>query len=304
MTQLAISIPQSFTDGSFDAAAMRTYLVRAEALGFHSAWTQESIIGLAPELDPVDLLTYAAACTERLRLGCAVMLTTLRSPVHLAKSMSTIDQMSGGRLEVGVGLGGRADVFPAFGVDPGTQVARFVEGLQVMKALWTEPSVTLEGRFWQLRGARMEPKPFQKPHPPVWFGANHPNALRRAVRLGDAFIGAGGTSTAQFLEQVQTVRQALEEAGRDPASFPIGKRVYIMVDDDRARAKQRAAEWFQRRYGRSGMEDQVAVWGTPDECVEGLRQVTGAGIELLLLTALGHHAEQLERYAAEIRPNL
>src|SRR5215470_4756942 len=167
---------------------MRAYLTRAEQLGFEGAWTQEQVMGTLPLLGSVEILSYAAACIERLRLGCAVLVTTLHSPVHLAKSLSTLDQLSRGRLEVGVGTGGRR-MFSAFGVDPETYVSRFTEGLALMQALWTEPQVTFKGRFWQLDDAAIEPKPFQKPAPPVWFGANQPPALRRAVRLGDGFFG-------------------------------------------------------------------------------------------------------------------
>jgi probable F420-dependent oxidoreductase len=301
--RLAISIPQTVADGTFDPAALRAYLRRAEELGFESAWTQKAILSQVPTLDPVDMLTYAAACTERLRLGCAVLLTALRSPVHLAKSLSTIDQLSHGRLEIGVGLGGQTDVYPAYGADAGTRVARFNEGLQVMKSLWTQPRTTFEGRFWQLRDAPMEPKPFQKPHPPIWFGANHPNALRRAVRHGDGFFGAGSQTTEQFMEQVRTVRSLLAEAGRDPAGFPIAKRVYVIVDDDRERAARGLADWFQRRYGRPGLE-RVAVWGPASECAERLREVAAAGAERILLTAPFDEAEQLERLASEVVPRL
>jgi alkanesulfonate monooxygenase SsuD/methylene tetrahydromethanopterin reductase-like flavin-dependent oxidoreductase (luciferase family) len=94
----------------------------------------------------------------------------------------------------------------------------------------------LEGRFWQLENVSMEPKPLQKPHPPLWFGANHPNAIRRAVELGHGFIGAGSSSTASFAENVQNLRCFLQEAGRDLSTFPVGKRVYIHVDRDRERA--------------------------------------------------------------------
>jgi alkanesulfonate monooxygenase SsuD/methylene tetrahydromethanopterin reductase-like flavin-dependent oxidoreductase (luciferase family) len=231
------------------------------------------------------------------------MLTALRSPVHLARRMSTLDQLSRGRLIVGVGLGARTDIYPAFGADASTRVARFNEGLRLMKALWTEPRVTFEGRFWQVSEAPMEPKPFQKPHPPIWFGANHPQALRRAVRHGDAFIGAGSATTAQFAEQVRTIRRLLAEAGRDPAGFPISKRVYIAVDEDEQRVAGRVREWFQMRYGRPGME-QGAVWGPPATCLERLREVIEAGAQLILLDAPFDHAEQLERFASEIAPGL
>jgi probable F420-dependent oxidoreductase len=301
--RVAISIPQFVADGGFDPAAFRAYMARAEALGFDSAWTQEATLGASPVLSPMETMTYAAACTERIRLGCAVFVTPLHSPVHLAKALSTLDQVSRGRLEVGVGTGGRGRMFSAFAVDPGPLPARFTEGLRLMKALWTEPRATFEGRFWQLEDATMEPKPFQKPHPPIWFGANHPAALRRAVRHGDGFFGAGSTTTARFAEQVRIVREALAEAGRGPAGFRIAKRVYIHVDDDAERARREVAEGLQRIYGRTGLE-AVAVSGPPDACVEGVREVAEAGAELVLFTLLVDPAEQMERLAAAVVPRL
>ncbi|HET7049899.1 MAG TPA: LLM class flavin-dependent oxidoreductase, partial [Solirubrobacteraceae bacterium] len=217
----AISIPQYVGDDGFDAAGFRAHLTRAEQLGFHSAWVQEQILGLgsAPTLDPLGAMTYAAACTERLRLGCAVFVTPLHNPVHLAKAIATLDNLSHGRVEVGVAAGGAARPFAAFGIDPSVPVTRFNEGLELMTACWSEPEITFDGRFWQLDGASMEPKPVQRPHPPIWIGGNHPNALRRAARLGDGFFGAGSQSTAQFAQQIPVVREALAELGRDASSF-------------------------------------------------------------------------------------
>jgi probable F420-dependent oxidoreductase len=303
--RFAISIPQHLADGGFGPAALRAYLARAEELGFHSGWTQEHVLGTMPYLGPVETLTYAAACTERLRLGCAVFITTLHSPVHLAKSLSTLDQISRGRLEVGVGTGGRR-MFSAFGVDPETYVSRFTEGLALMRALWTEPQVTFEGRFWQLDDAAMEPKPFQQPGPPVWFGANQPPALRRAVRLGDGFFGAGSTTTGRFAEQVQIVRDELAQRGADPAGFPIAKRVYIAVDDDAGRGRERMGAALSRLYGFFGVKDMtpVSVYGPPAACVQGLREVAAAGAEMILLNPLFDDAEQMERLAAEVMPQL
>jgi probable F420-dependent oxidoreductase len=303
--RFAISIPQQFADGTFDPAAMRAYLTRAEELGFASAWAQEQVIGTLPLLGPVETLTYAAACTGRLRLGCAVLVTSLYGPVHLAKSLSTLDQLSLGRLDVGIGTGGRR-MFSAFGVEPESFVARFTEGLGLMRALWTEPRVDFDGRFWQLTGAAMEPKPFQKPGPPIWFGGSHPAALRRAIRLGDGFFGAGSVTTKQFADQVQALRDALAEQDRDPARFPIAKRVYIAVDDDAERARTGIGAALDRVYGFFGSRDltPVAVCGTPDDCARGLREVADAGAGLILLNPLFDDAQQMERLAAEVMPKL
>jgi probable F420-dependent oxidoreductase len=301
--RLAISIPQFLADGTFDPAGFRAYLARAEALGFSSAWTQEQVLGSHPQLSPIETMAYAAACTERIRLGCAVLVTTLHNPIHLAKRLSTLDQLTRGRVEVGVALGGRSEILPAFGVDPATRVARFTEGLRLMKALWTEPRVTFEGRFWRLENADVEPKPFQKPHPRVWFGASHPAALRRAVTYGDGFFGAGSSSTEQFAGQVQTLRDLLREAGRNPAAFPIAKRVYIAVDDDVERARERVGSAFEGIYGRSGLE-HLAIYGPPDHCVRALHEVGEAGAELILFTTLFDEREQMESLASEVVPHL
>ena len=131
----AISIPQFVSDGEFDPAGFRAYMARAEALGFESAWTLEQPLGMMPFLSPLQTMSYAAACTQRIRLGCVVFVTPLHSPVHLAKDLSTLDQLSRGRIDIGVGTGGRQRMFSAFQVDPTSLVARFNEGLQVMKAL-------------------------------------------------------------------------------------------------------------------------------------------------------------------------
>src|SRR5438270_1268317 len=198
--RFALSIPQRVADGTFDPARLRDYLIRAESLGFHSAWMQEAVLSSAPTLAPLELMTFAAACTEQLRLGCAVFVSPLHHPVHLAKRISTLDQLSRRRIEVGMATDGDGRMFSAFEVDPTRLVARFIEGLRLMKACWTEPRITFSGRFWQLDGASQEPKPFQKPHPVLWIGGNHPAAVRRVVRYGDGFFGAGSSTTAQFAQ--------------------------------------------------------------------------------------------------------
>jgi probable F420-dependent oxidoreductase len=303
--RFAIAIPQFYSDGEFDPGAFQAYLGRAEELGFDSAWTQEQLLGAWNQLAPIETMTYAAACTRRLRLGCTVFVSTLYSPVHLAKSLSTLDQLSRGRIEIGVGTGGPGRPFAAFGVDPRRYVARFTEGIELMKALWTQPRVTFDGEFWQLQDEAMEPKPFQKPYPPLWFGAASEPALRRAVRRGDGFFGAGSTPTARFAEQVAVVRAALAEAGRPAESFPIAKRVYVAIDDHAERARERINAALTELYGRRVEAiEAAAVAGTAADCVRGLHQVAEAGAELILCTALFDQAEQMEQLAAAVIPKL
>ncbi len=302
----SIPIPQFVDDGSFDPDAFRAYLRRAEALGFESAWTLEQVFGSAPLVSPIEAMTYAAACTERLRVGCVVFVSPLHQPVHLAKALSSLDQLSRGRLEIGVGTGGRLRPFSAFEVDPDAGlVARFNEGLRLMKLLWTEPQVTHDGQFWKLERQSMEPKPFQKPFPPIWFGASAPAALRRAVRQGDGFFGAGSSTTAAFGEQVSIVRHELEQMGRDPSGFRIAKRVYLTVDDDPDQARKQMAAGLIRIYGDFGRQlEPVAVTGPPNACIEALREVAAAGAEMILLNQAFDQADQMERLAAEVMPDV
>src|SRR3954469_25446201 len=217
--RFAISIPQQ-DHGSFDGDGVKAYLARAEELGFEGGWVMENVIGATPQLAPLEVLAYAAACTERLRLGVAVLVSSLHDPIQLASAITAVDRLSHGRLDVGVSPGGGFRKFEAFGVDPVTFVSRFTEGLELMKAAWSdEEKVTFHGKFRELDALPISPKPVQRPHPPIWFGGSAPKALARAVRHGDAFLGAGSTPTSKFAEQVPVIRRELEEQGRDASGF-------------------------------------------------------------------------------------
>jgi probable F420-dependent oxidoreductase len=302
--RFAISIPQYARDSRFDDHAFRAYLRRVEELElFESAWVQEQVIGAADSLAPLQTLTYAAACTERLRLGCAVFVLPLHNPLHLAKAISSLDCLSHGRVEVGVATGGRGRPFGAFGVDADRPVARFNEALGLMKACWMEREINFDGRLWKLQGAFMEPKPVQKPHPPVWFGGSAPAGMRRAVRHGDGFMGAGSQTIAQFAAQVMVVREERSAQGREPDAFRIGKRVYVHVEDDAARGRKRLEDALTRHYGRGGWSEHILA-GPAEACAAGIRAVADAGAELILLNPLVEDAQQLERLAAEVIPAL
>jgi alkanesulfonate monooxygenase SsuD/methylene tetrahydromethanopterin reductase-like flavin-dependent oxidoreductase (luciferase family) len=295
--------------GGLAGSGLRDYLARAEELGFEGGWVLEQTVGEAPLLAPLELLAYAAACTERLRLGVAVLVSSLHDPLQLASAVTAVDRLSHGRLDVGVAPGGGFRAFAAFGVDKATYISSFTEGLELMKAAWSdEPRVTFAGRFRQVDGLPVQPKPVQRPHPPIWFGGQARKALARAVRHGDAFLGAGSSSTATFVEVVKTVRHELSEQGKDPANFSIGKRVYLMIDDDPAKARERVLAGLHRIYGAMPGLDTVPVSGTTDDVVAGLREVIDAGAEMILLNPVGRDLaedrEQMERLAAEVIPQL
>lgn len=308
--RFSISIPQRAADG-FDAEGTASYLARAEELGFEGGWTLEQIVGPAPSLAPLPLLSWAAAHTTRLRLGVAVLITSLHDPLQLASEITAVDQLSNGRLDVGVGHGGNFRPFSAFGVEKATFVSYFSEGLELMKAAWSDaPAVTFHGRFRDVDGLPIQPKPAQRPHPPIWFGGSATKAVARGVRLGDAFMGAGSSTTAGFAEAVKVVRRELDEQDKDATTFRIAKRVYLTVDDDAARARERVLAGLHRIYGDlPGLDlPAVPVSGTVDDVVRGLREVIDAGAQMILLNpvgaSVGEDLEQMERLAAEVIPQL
>jgi probable F420-dependent oxidoreductase len=306
--RFSISIPQLDLDG-FDDAGVKDYLARAEELGFEGGWTLEQVVGGSPGIAPLPMLAYAAACTTRLRLGVAVLITSMHDPLQLASTITAVDRLSHGRVDVGVGHGGKRRPFSAFGVEKETFVSYFTEGIELMKAAWSDDdTVTFHGRFRDVDGLVIQPKPVQRPHPPLWIGGTAPKALARAVRLGDAFMGAGSSTTSTFTEAVKTVRRELDEQGRDATRFTIAKRVYLTVDDDAGRARERVLAGLHRIYGNMrGIED-VPVSGTPDEVARGVREVIDAGAEMVLLNPVGatvaEDREQMERLAAEVIPQL
>ena len=297
-----IAIPQVFSDGPVDMALVHQWSTRAEALGYQSLWVQEGILGDVPVLEPLSLLSYVSAITQNVRLGTSVMVAPLRNPVQLAKILGSLDVMSDGRLIVGIGLGNRMEDYSTFGLSSDKRVRRFVEIMDVMKALWTQPEAHYQGQFWQLEGTAMQPKPKQKPHPPIWIGARHPSALRRAVRHTDGWMGAGSSSTDQFIEGVGHLRMYLEEAGRDPASFSVSKRVYVAIDNDARRAETRLKEWFGQRYKNADMGSEVSVWGSISQCTDGIAKIIEGGAEMVMLNPVFEHNEHLEALAQEVIP--
>jgi probable F420-dependent oxidoreductase len=306
--RFSIAIPQLDSD-TFDAPGLRSYLARAEELGFEGGWVLEQTVGQAPLLAPLELLAYCAACTERLRLGVAVLVTSLHDPLQLASAATAVDRISHGRLDIGVGTGGGFRSFAAFGVEKATYISYFIEGLELMKAAWSDESrVTFHGRFRDVDDLPIQPKPVQRPHPPIWFGGSAPKALARAVRHGDSYLGAGSSTTEAFAGAVTVVRRELGEQQKDPTHFTIGKRVYLMIDDDTARARERALAGLRCIYGEMPGIDAVPVSGTADDVARGLREVIDAGADMLLLNPVGadvaENREQMERLAAEVIPQL
>ena len=213
---------------------------RAEVLGYESVWVPEHLVlptrfaspypyaadGVppirpdSPLLDPLITLTHVASRTSHIRLGTNVYLPALRHPIEVARMATTLDVLSGGRLTLGIGAGWLAEEFAAVAVDFRTRGARLRECVRALHSLWTDSEPELHGRFFDFGPVKLEPKPLQKPHPPLVFGGESEAALTRAAALGDGWYGVYHTAdTAR--PKIARLRSLLEEAGRSEASFEI-----------------------------------------------------------------------------------
>ncbi len=302
--RLGIGLPQVFPGGAVDRELIRDFALRAERGGYEDLWLTDNALGGRGSLEPVTLLTYLAGFTQRIRLGVSVIILNYRNPLQLARALASLDQLSGGRVTLGVGLGGGTALYPMFGISNERPVARFTEGLTLMRALWSEERVTFHGAFWQLENAAMEPKPLQKPHVPVWIGGHAPAALRRAVRLGDGWMGAGSSRNEDFFREIEQVRRYVKELGRDESSFTLSKRVYVAVDDDADAARERLGTGLLRQYGTTRIGEGAGVAGTAKQCVAVLRSMRDAGLQHMLLHPFADSLQQLELLTTEVASEL
>lgn len=298
---LGIGLAQSWATPATDVAATCR---RAELLGYDSIWLSDAGLGYAGSLEPLTTLAYAAAVTTRAQLGISVIVLPLRSPVRLAQALATIDQLSGGRLVVGLGIGRGSASDAAYGIAPGGRSARYDEAIEVLLAAWEGGPVRHSGQRWQLDGLEVHPKPLQQPRPPLWFGGGTPAALDRAARLGDGWTAAGSSAWSDAGSLAATMKAALERHGRDPDTFVVGKRVYLALEPDERRALAAMRDSFQRVYGRPGMADTVAIHGSADGLIEQLGSLLDHGYRFLLLNPAYDEAAQTEAIAEQVLPAL
>ena len=292
---VGMSLPHRSPD-AIDMATVRHVAQRAEALGFSDLWVTENTLDHVFSFDPALILTYAAAVTTRIRLGVAVVVLPIHNPSHVASQFASLDYVSQGRAILGLGIG-REHHYAEFQIPMERRVRRFREGFDIVKALWTQPKVNYAGDFYRLDNAGMVIKPVQKPHPPLWLGGDHPDAVRRAARLGDGWIAAGASNAFEFGQAVQTLHAELEKLGRDPATFPVSKRVFLSVAERPEAAKAELDRWFQTVYRRPGGAGAGDVYGTPTHIREQLEALIAAGANHLLVNPVGRHIEQVEALA-------
>lgn len=213
---------------------------RAEELGYRSLWTFQRVLApvgaeLDPQyravLDPVVALAFAAAATQRVRLGTAVLNAPFYPPAVLAKELTTLDVLSGGRLDVGLGTGWVPEEFTAAGVAMQRRGARVDEFIGCLRALWGPDPVEFHGEFYDVPASRVDPKPVQQ-SPPILLGGSARPALRRAGRLADGWISASRHDLTRIGEAIGTVRAAAAEAGRDPDALRMVVRGVLRLDED------------------------------------------------------------------------
>jgi probable F420-dependent oxidoreductase len=289
-----MSLPHRSPD-KIDMKDVRTVAQRAEALGFRDLWVTENTLDHVTCFDPVVVLTYAAAVTSRIRVGASVVVLAIHSPMMVAHQWATLDTVSNGRAILGVGLG-REHHYREFAVPQDRRVRRFREEVELIRALWTQQTLDYRGRFYQLEGATMSPKPVQQPLP-IWMGVGHPDAVRRAGTMADGWMGSGGSSIAEFGRSVPVLREALVQAGRDVGSFPISKRIFMAVDERPEVARAELNRWFTEVYHNPAGTDASGIHGTPEQVREKLEEVVAMGANHLLLNPVSRHVEQLEALA-------
>jgi len=218
---------------------------RAEQLGYSSLWTFQRLLSpvtdgdepvLPPQYrsvqDPLALLAFLAGRTTTMRLGTAIVNLPFYAPVVLAKQLTTIDHLSDGRLDVGLGTGWSPDEFAAAGVDIARRGARADEYLECLRTIWTDEVVEHHGAFYDVPRSRIDPKPVQQPHPPVLLGGMAPAALRRAGRAGAGWISSSQADLTKIDESIDVVRRAAVDAGRDPAALRFVCRGVVKVRGD------------------------------------------------------------------------
>jgi alkanesulfonate monooxygenase SsuD/methylene tetrahydromethanopterin reductase-like flavin-dependent oxidoreductase (luciferase family) len=313
----------------------RDYLdfnVEAEALGFHSSFLVEHhFTGWNQVSSTLMLLTALAMRTTRLRLGSAVMVLPWHNPVLLAEQAATLDLISGGRFDFGIGKGYRHSEFNGFQIAPEEAQARFDEAVEVMmRAFTTRQRFSHHGRFWHFENIVVEPPPAQEPHPPFWIAAGSEASIRRAAASGFNLILDQYASAKTLRERIGIYRAERDERGLrfDPAKVVVARQLYIAKDEaDKQAALARQAAYTQRTVdvsrtpesqggakgvsqkgshvlayadGKGGTEEN-ALYGTPDEIVAMLDDLRRAGVTYVLLTVAGG-ARQLRRFAGEIMP--
>ncbi|MBX3503370.1 MAG: LLM class flavin-dependent oxidoreductase [Alphaproteobacteria bacterium] len=307
-------------DGAGDSQAYDdfiAYVVEAERLGFRSVFLVEHhFTGVGQLSASLTLLAYLAARTRTIRLGTAVIVLPWHNPVLLAEQAATLDLLSGGRLDFGVGKGYRASEFAGFRIAMDEATERFDEAIEVIRKAWTSPGrFSHQGRRWAFDDIVVEPAPLQRPHPPLWLAAGSPDSIRRAAREGYNLLLDQLGSVALTIERVALFREECTRIGRayDPTMVGATRALQIVRNDAERQAAYETRARVVRTIGdlaRGGgklvppEQDDAPLLGTPAEIVARLRILRDGGVGNVLLIDPGANVASLRAFAAEIMPLL
>lgn len=295
--------------GYTDFDHLKDLTLHAEDIGLDSVWTSDHLLypesyleyfGSTGMFEALTTLSALATLTKRIILGTSILLP-LRHPLMEAAMLSTLDHASKGRLIVGFGVGWYDPEFQALGV-PFRERGRVEdEAIELLLALWTKPSVTHEGRFFRLTDVRLEPKPYQQPHPPILIGGTPRYAARRVARFGGGWLPFCPT-LEQFAAGIEKIREACEAADRSFDDLVFAVDLWSSIHRDRGTARERA-EFLVRYFGKplDRIEQSCAI-GSPDEVVERLREYVDLGARHIVLgfPPAGRETEHMDLLAEEV----
>src|SRR4029453_4036489 len=280
---------------------------RVDELGFDSLWTVDHVSFHGAIYESLTLLASYAGITTRARLGVGVYLLALRQPTVAAKISSTPRVLSGGRLLFGVGVGGEnPKEFEACGIPHKERGARVTEGIDVVRTLWRDSPASFKGRFTEFEGVSIDPKPVQKPAPPIWVGGRSDAALARAGRQGDGWISYV-VQPGRYQQSVTKIEAAAEAAGRSLAGFEKAHLTFITVGKDYESAERVWVDRLSKRYPPEfgPLARKYGIIGTPAQCAEQLQRFIEAGCSYFVLDAIcdaADEARQIETFASELFP--
>ena len=285
---------------------LKAQAARIEAAGLDSIWVGDHVSFHIPILESLTLLSFLAAATERVRLCTGVYLLPLRHPTLIAKITSTLDQLAGGRLTLGVGVGGEfPPEFDAVGVPVAERGARADEAIEILRRLWAEDRVEHHGRHFDLGPVSIDPKPLQPGGPRIVVGGRKGPTFRRAGRLGDGYI-SHMCSAEQYAANMKEIAGHAHAAGRDGREFETASFLFTVLDDDHDKALDRAAKLLGMIYNRP-FEDaarKYCLLGRPEDMLEQLEGFAKAGSRHFVFSMLSDAGEFVDAFESGIRPGL
>jgi probable F420-dependent oxidoreductase len=309
--QIGLAV-ENFTPPSVapDAEGILRYARRADELGFDSLWAWDHILlgskQAFPFLESLSTLSAIAAVTKRAALATGVLVLPVRNPVILAKVTSTLDQISGGRLILGVASGWYEREFEAVGVSFADRGRVFLRNLDVLERFWTEERVTGEADGMSFKNAVMLPKPHDGRKPTVLIGGYVDRVLRRVATRSDGWLTYFYTAES-FSRAWEKVRTFAAEAGRDPDQLTNVAQLPICIDESYEAADRKVREFLDRYFDMAPWSESTAessIRGTPEQCAEQLREHIRAGVRHIALVPWNYDPDQVERIAAELVPML